>query len=167
MSFEWQRKAKEIMDKMEKLRKEVQTILLDEMCEARAYIDMAIACSDPEAKWKLMVIAADSILHRELMWAIFRATISTEMFLQDLLKEKIASTNIEELLEEVKRHRSIEDIAEASYSDILRFAEPGTSLYKLLKMLIEEEAKHKRIVDEIVSKLSSKLSEKAKESSKH
>ena len=145
-------RIRKIYTSLRALRKELEPVLLDEMSEARAYRDMALACKDPETRWKLVVIALDSILHREIVWSLYRATLSMEMFLRDLETAPPVYEDLQSLLERVEIHKEIEELAKANYDDLAKFAEPGTTLHRLLEMLAREEEKHYALVKSILSK---------------
>ncbi len=148
---ELEERLKRIAASLRSLRKELEPVLLDEMSEARAYRDMALACRDPETRWKLVVIAMDSILHREIVWSLYRAAISIEMFIKDLQTSPPPTEDLKTLLERVEIHKEIEELAKANYDDLKKFTEPGTTMYKLMELLAKEEEKHYALVKSIIS----------------
>jgi rubrerythrin len=143
----------EAAQKLARLREEIQRIAIDEESEATAYTSMAMECRDPEARWLLFLIAVDSILHRELAWAIARAAYEAEFLAKELASRR-SEVPLEKLREEVKKHLSIENLAESSYRDLVEAAIPGTTLQKLVELLASEEEKHRKMVEAIVKKLS-------------
>jgi rubrerythrin len=144
---------REAAEKLARLREEMQRITIDEESEATAYINMALECKDPEVRWLLYLIAIDSILHRELAWAIIRAAYEAEFLARELASRR-SEVPAEKLREKVKKHLSIESLAESSYKDLVEVAIPGTTLRRLIELLASEEEKHRQMVETIVKKLS-------------
>ncbi len=136
-----------------KIAEEFEIIAIDESSEFLAYKEMASKCGDPEVRWKLIKIAVDSLLHREIAWAVSRAVKIALTQVLSTGRQVTQSLPMEELANLVKAHRSIEDLAMASYKDLLKGLEKDTTLYRLIKLLSDEERKHSRMVSEIVRKI--------------
>ena len=150
-------KLRRMIGMLDEMKKQLEDIALDEMSEAHAYAETSkiVANEDPESAWMLFLVASDSILHREIAWAILRSI--SEM--QVLAKELIIHLNtespleIKQVFEMVKAHMTIEEFAKSSYQGLIEYAEPDTSLYKMLEMLVEEEEKHKRLASNVIARL--------------
>ena len=142
-----------VAENLRRLREEVLRVALDEAGEATTYAELAAATSDEQARWELLVIAADSILHRELAWAIARAAYEVE-----LLARRLAATRPRPQasvdLERLRRALDLEGLAETSYSDLKELAPPGTTMRRLLELLESEEAKHRRMAEAVLARLS-------------
>jgi hypothetical protein len=158
-SVSLEERIEKLIAQLEQMKKMLEGIALDEMCEAKAYRDMAKACIDEQAKWELFLIAFDSIVHREIAWALMRAVTATIMFARDLLLYKPSSEEAKHVLEMVETHISMEKLAESSYEDLVPLAEPGTTLRKLLELLVEEEKKHARLAESVIKRLKSRVEE--------
>lgn len=142
-----------LVEKLREMKKQLEDIALDEMSEAHAYGEMAKMCGDPDTRWMLFLIAADSIVHREIAWALIRALSEIEVLAKEVIVHRGGSEK-EKLAELVKIHRSIEEFAESSYRGLVELAEPGTTLRKLIELLAEEEVKHERLVDAVIRRVS-------------
>jgi len=148
-------RLRDMIDRLDKIKSQIEDVALDEMSEAYAYAEMAKSCLDkPDIASLLFLIAIDSILHRELAWAVLRAVSE----IQVLAKEVIAhmhSPGIDEdkLREMVRIHESIEVFAKSSYQGLVDLAEPGTTLRRLLELLVSEEEKHRGLVKAALAKL--------------
>jgi len=151
---ELEERLEKMIAQLEQMKKMLESIALDEMCEAKAYRDMAKACTDEHARWELFLIAFDSIVHREIAWALMRAITSAIMFARDMLFYKPSPEESRRVLEMVQTHLSMEKLAQSSYEDLLPLAEPGTTLRKLLELLVEEEKKHARLAETVIKRLS-------------
>ncbi len=150
---ELEERLEKMIAQLEQMKKMLESIALDEMCEAKAYRDIAKACTDEHARWELFLIAFDSIVHREITWALMRAITSTIMFARDLLFYKPAPEEAQRVLDMVQTHLSMEKLAQSSYEDLVPLAEPGTTLRKLLELLVEEEKKHARLAESVIKRL--------------
>ena len=150
-------KAEALLRKIAEIKRQLEDIALDEMSEAHAYTEMAKMCGDDDTRWSLLLIALDSLVHRELAWALLRALAEAETLVKEVIAHSKAGRPLEreKLLELINIHRSIEELAESSYRGLVELAEPGTTLRKLLELLAEEEVKHERLVDSVVKRLSS------------
>jgi rubrerythrin len=145
-------RLQDLIKKLERLREAIQSAALDEESEATAYSTMALACQDEDLRWKLFIIAMDSILHREIAWAIARASYEAEKLAKEL-SMRTGEKPLKAIVDELKPHAAIENLAESIYKDLLQYAEPGTTLYRLLQLLAEEEGKHRQLVANILQKV--------------
>ncbi|NOZ89083.1 MAG: hypothetical protein GXO15_04075 [Crenarchaeota archaeon] len=153
-SFE--ERVRKLLEKIRSIKEQLEDVALDEMSEAHAYMEMAKLCGDDETRWSLFLIALDSLLHREIAWALLRALAEAETLAKEVtVHAKAGGVDREKLAELVKMHRSIEEFAESSYRGLVELAEPGTTLRKLLELLAEEEVKHERLVDAVLQRLGS------------
>ncbi len=141
---------RDVAERLRRLREEVLRLALDEASEATAY--SMLAESGGEMAWELFIVAADSILHRELAWAIARAAYEIE-FLARRLASTAKSLSLD--VETLRRALNLESLAETSYSDLRELAPPGTTLHRLLELLESEEAKHRRLVENVLRRLDS------------
>ncbi|ABM81408.1 hypothetical protein [Hyperthermus butylicus] len=141
-----------IRENLSEVKKTLEAIALDEASEADAYANMAREAANPDLRWKLFIIASDSILHREIAWAIIRAATEIQLLARELAEYQPQETQ-DRLAERVKAHITIETLAETSYDDLLKLVEPGTTLYRLFKLLKEEEQKHSRLARHLAEKL--------------
>jgi len=156
---EYAERFREFSKRLERLRDYIRSIALDEMSEAKAYRDMALSCRDPEARYRLAMIAFDSMLHREIAWGLLRLVESARMFFNELALTPRPATPIAEVLRLVEIHRSIEELAQAGYRDLAEMAPKNTGLRKLFEFLASEEEKHFRMVREILEVLRKRAGE--------
>ncbi len=140
-----------------KLREELRSVALDEESEAVAYASLAASCKDPDTRWLLFIVAFDSILHRELAWAMIRAASEAELLARELAGRR-GELPLEQIGEELRKHVSIENLAQSNYRDLEKLAMPGTTLQKLLRLLAEEEEKHNNIAKSIIEKITKRES---------
>jgi len=145
-------RLRRLIERLDEVKRQLEDVALDEMSEAHAYAEMAKMARDPDIRWGLFLIAMDSIVHREIAWALMRAVSETQVLARELLAHP-GSADRAKLLELVKIHGSIEEFAESSYEGLAPLAEPGTTLRKLLELLVEEEKKHRRLVEAVVKRL--------------
>jgi len=148
-----------LLASLEKMKQQLEDIALDEMSEARAYSNMARVCYDESARWNLFLIAMDSIVHQEIAWALIRAINEIQIVAKELLSHKPRREDMDQVINLVEIHRSIEDLAKSSYEGLLHLAEPGTTLRKLLELLVEEEKKHEQLAAATVKRLRGLLQE--------
>ncbi len=95
----------------------------------------------------------DSIVHREIAWALIRAITEIQTLVREILSYTPRKEDEVRLHELVEIHRSIEDLAEASYEDLVTLAESGTTLQRIFQLFVEEERKHSSMAREIAEKL--------------
>jgi rubrerythrin len=158
-------RLKKLIENLSEMKRQLEDIALDEMSEAHAYAEMAKLSPDPDTRWVLFLIAADSIVHREIVWSLVRAVNEIQVLARELLAHPQGEASYEKLMELVKIHKSIEEFAESSYAGLVPLAEPGTTLRKLLEMLVAEEEKHHKLVESTVERLRM-LAKKEKEESR-
>jgi rubrerythrin len=142
-----------LVENLSEMRRQLEDIALDEMSEAHAYAEMAKLSPDPDTRWTLFLIAADSIVHREIVWSLIRAVNEIQVLARELQAHPGVPDDYEKLLELVRIHKSIEEFAESSYEGLAPLAEPGTTLRKLLELLASEEEKHRKLVEATVERL--------------
>lgn len=137
-----------LREALTRIASELEEITLDESSEVHAYREIYEALEDEGAREKVFTILFDSILHREIAWAVIRALKCVSY----LLKKPVPTRrgDVRELLEEAS---SLEDIAAARYQDLADFAPPGTTLSRLLRLLSEEERKHSALALAVSKKL--------------
>ena len=152
---EFEKRLRRLAENLDTIKEQLEDVALDEMSEAHAYAEMAKECaSRPDIAWHLFLIAADSILHRELAWAVLRAVSETQVLAREMLAHARAGGYVQERLEAmVEAHASIEEFAKSSYQGLAEYAEPGTTLRRLLEMLAQEEEKHKSLVNIVLRKI--------------
>ena len=138
-------RLEKLLASLERIKKQLEDIALDEMSEARAYSNMARACYEEDARWNLFLIAMDSIVHQEIAWALIRAINEIQVVAKELLSYRPRREDMGRVVDLVEIHKSIEDLAKSSYEGLLHLAEPGTTLRELLKLLVEEEKKHEKL----------------------
>ena len=109
------------------------------------------------------MIAIDSIVHREIAWALIRAITEIQTLVKEILSYTPKKEDESRLHELVEIHKSIEDLAEASYEDLATLAEKNTTLQRIFQLFVEEERKHSSMAKEIADKLkkSSNLSRRS------
>lgn len=146
-------KLERLINNLNEMKRQLEDIALDEMSEAHAYAEMAKLSPDPDTRWVLFLIAMDSIVHREIAWGLMRAVNEIQVLARELLAHPQGEASYEKLIELVNIHKSIEEFAESSYEGLVPLAEPGTTLRKLLELLVEEEKKHSRLVESTVERL--------------
>jgi len=149
-----------LLASLEKIKQQLEDIALDEMSEARAYSSMARACYEDNARWNLFLIAMDSIVHQEIAWALIRAINEIQVVAKELLSHRPRREDMGQVVDLVEIHKSIEDLAKSSYEGLLHLAEPGTTLRKLLELLVEEEKKHEQLAVATVKRLRSVIQER-------
>ncbi|BES82291.1 hypothetical protein [Pyrodictium abyssi] len=149
-----------LLASLEKIKQQLEDIALDEMSEARAYSNMARVCYEDNARWNLFLIAMDSIVHQEIAWALIRAINEIQVMAKELLSHRPRREDMGQVVDLVEIHKSIEDLAKSSYEGLLHLAEPGTTLRKLLELLVEEEKKHEQLAVATVKRLRSVLQER-------
>ncbi len=146
-------RLKRLIENLSEMKKQLEDIALDEMSEAHAYAEMAKLSPDPDTRWVLFLIAADSIVHREIVWSLVRAVSEIQVLARELLAHPRGEASYEKLIELVNIHKTIEEFAESSYEGLVPLAEPGTTLRKLLELLVSEEEKHNRLVETTIERL--------------
>ena len=139
----------DLRDKLSRIASELEEIALDEASEVHAYREIYEVLEDGEARENIFTILFDSILHREIAWAVIRALKCVTYLLNKPAPSK--KDNVKELLAEAS---SLEDIASARYQDLADIAPPGTTLSRLLRLLSEEERKHSALALAVLKKLS-------------
>ncbi len=145
-------RLRRLVERLDEIKEQLEDVALDEMSEAHAYAEMAKMAGDPDIRWSLFLIAMDSIVHREIAWALMRAVSEIQVLARELMAHP-GGADTGKLLELVRIHGSIEEFAESSYEGLAPLAEPGTTLRKLLELLAEEEKKHRRLVETVVKRL--------------
>ncbi len=145
-------RLRKLIESLSEIGRQLEDVALDEMSEAHAYAELSKQAPDPETRWSLFLIAMDSIVHREIAWALIRAVNEIQVLARELLAHP-GGGDVEKLLELVEIHKSIEEFAESSYEGLVQLAEPGTTLRKLLELLATEEEKHRRLVEAAVKRL--------------
>ncbi len=150
-------RLRRMISMLDEMKKQLEDVALDEMSEAHAYAETSkiIASEDPESAWMLFLVASDSILHREIAWAILRSISEMQVLAKELIMHLSTKSPFElrQVFEMVKAHMTIEEFAKSSYQGLIEYAEPNTSLYKMLEMLVEEEEKHKKLASNVISRL--------------
>lgn len=135
-------------ERLSRIASELEEIALDEASEVHAYREIYEVLEGEEEREKVFTILFDSILHREIAWAIIRALKCVSHLLSKPAPTK--EDNVRELLAEAS---SLEDIAAARYQDLADLAPPGTTLSRLLRLLAEEERKHSALALSVSKKL--------------
>lgn len=153
-------KLRRLIDNLSEMQRQLEDIALDEMSEAHAYAEMAKLSPDPDTRWVLFLIAMDSLVHREIVWGLVRAVSEIQVLARELLAHPQGEASYDKLIELVNIHKSIEEFAESSYEGLVPLAEPGTTLRKLLELLVAEEEKHNRLVESTVERLRRLAAEK-------
>ncbi|KSW10704.1 hypothetical protein CF15_07925 [Pyrodictium occultum] len=148
-----EQRLERLLASLDRMKKLLEDIALDEMSEARAYGDLARLCHDEDSRWNLLLIAMDSIVHKEIAWALIRAASEIEVTVKEVLSYKPRPEDMGRLLGLLEAHATIEDLARSNYEGIVPLAEPGTTLRKLAELLTEEEAKHQRLVASALQRL--------------
>ncbi len=140
-------KLRSLLDSLDRVWQQVLEVIEDEESKASAYTRLALKAPHGEEKYKLVLVAIDTILHREVMWAVLRALEESKQLIREAIRTK------PEALEAglVEAHETLEKLAEASYQELASLAPEETTLKRLLEMLASEEKKHDRLVGEIVA----------------
>lgn len=140
----------DLRERLSRIASELEEIALDEASEVHAYREIYEVMENKEAGERIFTILFDSILHREIAWAVVRALKCVSYLLSKPTPTK--KDNVRELLAEAS---SLEDIAAARYQDLADLAPPGTTLSRLLRLLSEEERKHSALALAVSKKLGS------------
>ncbi len=138
----------DLRERLSRIASELEEIALDEASEVHAYREIYEVLEDEKAREKIFTILFDSILHREIAWAVIRALKCVSYLLS-----KPVPTKKDDVRELLANASSLEDIAAARYQDLADLAPPGTTLSRLLRLLSEEERKHSALALAVSKKL--------------
>lgn len=138
----------DLRERLARIASELEEIALDEASEVHAYREIYEVLEDEDSREKIFTILFDSILHREIAWAVIRALKCVSSLLSKPAPTK--KDNVNELLAEAS---ALEEIAAARYQDLADLAPQGTTLSRLLRLLSEEERKHSALARAVSKKL--------------
>ncbi len=148
MAPEPRERLQKLLESLDAVREQLLQVVEDEESKATAYTRLAYQAMGEEERYTLALIAVDTILHREVMWAALRAVEEARQLLRHLLARGPGSGVGKPVL---KAHEALETVTSASYQDLAQLAPEGTSLRRLLELLAEEEKKHEKLVRELLA----------------